>query len=145
MLSVYRCYYHVRVTKVLIYHKIILLFLFGFLQLMCKQLSTRIMLFRNPPFFRYHGVPSWPPVWTRTDGVENNRPQGEIGVLRTVQPSNVQPANRCFLHMDHEGSSYIGCLIVDDQAFCDHVVQLLQGCCNRPIAEIGNIELSHTF
>lgn len=103
------------------------------------------MLLRNHPLFRHHGVPSWPPVWTMTDGVENDRPRGEIGILRTVQPSNIQPADRCFLHIDHEGSSYIGCLMVENPAFCGQVVQLLQGCYNRPIAEIGSIELSPTF
>jgi hypothetical protein len=101
------------------------------------------MLLRNHPHFRYHGVPSWPPVWTPTDGGENDWPQGEIGVLKTVQPSSIQPADSCFLHIDHEGSAYIGCLMVDHQGFCEQVVQLLQRCCNRPIAEIGSIELSH--
>src|SRR5262245_2744978 len=103
------------------------------------------MLLRDHPLMVYRRVRSWPPVWTWTDGVENDRPRSEVGILRTVDPSNIQPADRCFLHIDHEGSSYIGCLMVEDQAFCDQVVQLLQGCCNRPIAEIGSIELSYTY
>ena len=100
------------------------------------------MPLREHPLFRHHNIPSWPPVWTWTGGVENDRPQGEIGILRKVEASNIQPTDRCFLHVDHEGSSYIGCLMVDDPAFCEQVVQLLEGCCNRTIAEIGSLDLS---
>ena len=72
------------------------------------------MLLREHPLMRYKGVPSWPPTWTWTDGLENKHPQGEIGVLKAVALSNIQPADRCFLYIEHEGSSYIGCLLFDD-------------------------------
>ena len=62
------------------------------------------MPLREHPLFRHHNIPSWPPVWTWTGGVENDRPQGEIGILRKVEASNIQPTDRCFLHVDHEGS-----------------------------------------
>ena len=103
------------------------------------------MLLRNHPLFRYHGVPSWPPVWTWTGGLEKNRPQGEIGVLKTVEVSRVLPADRCFLYIEHEGSFYIGCLLIDDYAFCDQIVKLLKGHCNCPIADIGSLDISHTL
>ena len=77
------------------------------------------MLLRDYPLISYRGIPSWPPVWTWTNGLENKRPRGEIGTLKAVTRSNVQPADRCFLYIDHEGSSYIGCLLVDDTAFAD--------------------------
>jgi hypothetical protein len=99
------------------------------------------MLLRDHPLFRYHNILSWPPVWTWTSGTKNKRPRGEIGILRRVELSNVQPADRCFLHIDQEGASYIGCLMFDDQVFCDQVFQLLLSCCNRSIAEIGSMEL----
>ena len=103
------------------------------------------MLLRNHPLFRYHGVLSWPPVWTWTDGVEHHRPKGEIGILRKVEPLDILPVDRCFLYIEHEGSSYIGCLMVDDQAFYNHVVTLLKNHCNQPISEIGNLAISHTL
>jgi len=103
------------------------------------------MLLRDHPFFRYRTVPSWPPVWTWTGGLEKNRPQGEIGILRRVELSNVLPADRCFIYIEHEGSSYIGCLLFDDEAFCRHMVKLLEGYLNRPIAEIGSLDLSYTL
>jgi hypothetical protein len=103
------------------------------------------MLLRDHPLMQYRGLPSWPPIWTWPDGVENNRPRGEIGILRSVRESLVQPANRCFLYIDHEGSSYIGCLLIEDHTFCGQIVKLLKGYCNRPIAEIGSLDLSHTL
>jgi hypothetical protein len=103
------------------------------------------MLLRDHPLMSYCGVPSWPPKWTWTGGPENNHPRGEIGILREVVLSNVLPrADRCFLYIDHDGSSYIGCLLIDD-AFCSQIAKLLQGCCNRPIAEIGSLNLSHNL
>jgi hypothetical protein len=77
--------------------------------------------------------------------LENDRPRGEIGILRKVELSNVLPADRCFLYIEYEGSSYIGCLLLDDSTFCGQVATLLKGCCNRPIAEIGGLDLSPNF
>jgi hypothetical protein len=97
------------------------------------------MFLRNHPLLNYQGVPSWPPVWTFTGGLENGRPRrGEIGILREVTISSVEPADRCFLHIEHEGSTYVGCLLIEDQVFCDQIVTMLQGHLNRPIAEIGS-------
>jgi hypothetical protein len=78
-------------------------------------------------------------------GPENKHPQGEIGILRRVVPSNIQPVERCFLHIDYEGSKYIGCLLIDDSFFCTQIAELLQHYCNRPIAEIGSIDIAHTL
>jgi hypothetical protein len=103
------------------------------------------MLLRDHPLMSYHGVPSWPPVWTWTDGREKKRQQGEIGILKAVTISNVQPADRCFLYIEHEGSSYIGCLLFDDTSFCGQVAKLLKGYYNRSIAEIGSLDLSSTL
>ena len=100
------------------------------------------MLLREHPLFRYHGVPSWPPVWTWTGGLKKDRPTGEIGILRRVELSNILPADRCFIDIEHEGSSYIGCLLFDDSTFCGQIAKLLEGYCNCPIAEIGSLDLS---
>ena len=91
----------------------------------------------------YHGIPSWPPVWTFVRGVEKKHPRREeIGILKEVTISNIQPADRCFLHIEHEGSTYIGCLLVEDPVFCSQIVTLLQGYLNRPVAEIGSLNIS---
>jgi hypothetical protein len=103
------------------------------------------VLLRDHPGLSYHGLHSWPPVWTWIGGTENKRPQGEIGILRQVIESRIELADRCFLYIDHEGSSYMGCLLIEDSAFCREIVKLLQGRLNRPLAEIGNLDLSSTL
>ena len=103
------------------------------------------MLLRDHPLFSYRGVRSWPPTWTWTRGLDNTRPRGEIGILREVVPSHILPADRCFLYIAHEGSEYIGCFLFADTAFCDQIVKLLRAHRNRPVSEIGNIDLKHTL
>jgi hypothetical protein len=103
------------------------------------------MFLRDHPLISYRGIPSWPPAWTWIDGGEDKHPRGEIGILRMTLLSKIQPANRCFLLISYEGASYIGCLLFDDYVFCDQVTKLLQRHCNRPIAEIGNIDFAHTL
>ena len=103
------------------------------------------MLLRDHPLMSYYGFPSWPPTWTWVDGGQNKHPQGEVGILREILLSNINPAGKCFLSIDHEGSTYMGCLLIDDHAFCAQIVKLLQDCCNRPIAEIGSLDISYTL
>jgi len=91
------------------------------------------------------GVPNWPPTWTWIDGLEDKHPRrGEIGILKRVALSKVLPANS-YLYIDHQGSSYLGSLRFDDRAFCRQITEILQFCCNRSIAEIGGLDVSHTF
>src|SRR5215510_10371082 len=102
------------------------------------------MLLRDHPLMMYRRLPNWPPVWLCTDGYDQ-RPKGEIGILKAVFRSAMQPTNRCFLLIRHEGSEYLGCLLFDDEAFCRQVMELLKGHCNRSIAEIGRINLAYTL
>jgi hypothetical protein len=103
------------------------------------------MLLRDHPLMRYRGIPNWPPSWLWIDGLENKRPRGEVGILKAVELSNVQPATRCFLQIDYKGSTYMGCLLFDDEIICGQITKILQGYCNRPIAEIGSLDLSYTL
>ena len=103
------------------------------------------MLLRDHPLISYRGIPSWPPAWTWIDGGEDKHPTGEIGILRTTLLSKIQPANRCFLLISYEGSSYIGCLMFEDTGFCRHTAEVLRSRCNHPIAEIGSIDLAYTL
>jgi hypothetical protein len=103
------------------------------------------MWLRNHPLMQYHHIPSWPPVWTWIGGAENKKPRGEVGILDEVVLSNIRPLDRCFLYIEHEGSTYLGCLLIDDEVFCSQVANLLKGYYNHPIAEIGSINLAHTL
>jgi hypothetical protein len=103
------------------------------------------MVLRDHLLMRYHGVSNWPPAWSWIGGMENKRPTGEIGILKSVEPSHVLPHNRCFLSIDYEGSSYMGCLLFDDVGFCRQITEILQFCCNRSIVDIGSLDLSFTL
>jgi hypothetical protein len=103
------------------------------------------MLLPEHPLMSYHRVPNWPPTWMWIDGEEDKRPRGEIGTLKAVTLSKLKPANCCYLYIDHEGPSYVGSLLFDDSAFCSQIVKLLQSYRNRPVAEIGKIDLAHTL
>jgi hypothetical protein len=92
----------------------------------------------------YHGVRNWPPAWTWIDGAEDKHPKGEIGILRMVLLSKTRPADRCILLIRYEDSCYLGCLLFENQAFCQ-MTSVLQESCNRPISEIGDLDLSHTL
>jgi hypothetical protein len=103
------------------------------------------MMLRDNPLISYKGNRSWPPVWAWIDGEEDKQPEGEVGILRTTLLSKIQPANRCYLLTSYEDSSYIGCLLFDDHAFCKHLSGVLRFCCNRSIAEIGSLDLTYTL
>ena len=100
------------------------------------------MLLREHPLFIYHGMLSWPPVWTWICGGDNEHPRGEVGILKRVETSNVLPADRCFLYIDYEDSSYIGCLLCADHAFCSQIVRILEANLNKTIAQIGSLDIS---
>jgi hypothetical protein len=103
------------------------------------------MQLRDHPLMSYRGNRSWPPAWVWIDGREEQRPKGEVGILTSVLSSKIQRADRCFLLIFYEASSYLGCLLFDDKMFCRQITKLLRTYCNRPIAEIGSLDLSHTL
>ena len=81
------------------------------------------MLLRDHPLMTYRGLHNWPPVWSCTDG-RNQHPKGEVGTLKAVFRSDMQPPNRCFLLISHEGSEYLGCLLFDDQPQIEEAIRL---------------------
>jgi hypothetical protein len=81
--------------------------------------------------------------WTWVNGVENKFPRGEVGILKWMGLSGIEPTDRCYLYIEHEGSTYLGCLLFDDHAFCRYIAKLLETYCNRPIAEIASLDLNH--
>lgn len=103
------------------------------------------MNLRNHPLMSYRGIPNWPPTWVWIDGPEEKSPKGELGILKSVLSSKIQRADRCFLLIFYEDSSYLGCLLFDDEVFCCEIMKLLQAHCNRPIAEIGALDVTHTL
>ena len=103
------------------------------------------MELRNHPMMRYCGVSNWPPIWTWRGGGENTqpRPRGEVGTLRDVFLSKIQPNLRIFLIMDHEDQEYIGCLLFNDKTVCGQIYDLLKDQCGRSLEEIGNLNIDY--
>jgi len=88
---------------------------------------------------------SWPPVWWARADREKKQVRGEIGILKAVQPYDIEPADRLYLLIEHEGAEYLGILLVDDYALCQQVFNLIAKHCGQTIGEIGDIDLSHTL
>jgi hypothetical protein len=70
---------------------------------------------------------------------------GEIGILTRFLVNNIPSTRRCFLYMRHEQASYLGCIFIADIVFFEKIVKILEGYLNRPISEIGSIDVTHTL
>jgi hypothetical protein len=103
------------------------------------------MVLRDHPLMTYRGNRSWPPAWLWTVGYENTYPQGEVGILKAVLRSHLQPLDRCFLILEHCGGEYVGALLLNDPAFCVEIVEVLMQHLGGTIQEIGDIDLNYTL
>jgi hypothetical protein len=99
---------------------------------------------RNHPRMSYRKVPSWPPSWVWISGSEDKQPKGEVGILKQVRMVNGHPiVHRCFLWMEYEDGTYLGCLLLDNLSFCKQLSRLLEKNVGRSVKEIGGLDLSH--
>jgi|SRR5262245_40101508 len=103
------------------------------------------MLLRDHPLMTYKGNRSWPPAWLWVAGYDNTHPQGEVGILKAVVRSRIQPHDRCFLVVEHYGAEYVGALLLNDPAFCRGIFDILNAHVGETVEEIGNIDLSYTL
>jgi hypothetical protein len=102
------------------------------------------MLLRDHPLLTYKRSRSWPPTWLWRGGNETSNPKGEVGILKDVIPSAIEPYDRCFLIMEHRGAEYIGALLLSDTSFCQEIFGVLVQNRGKPIQEIGSVNLRHT-
>jgi hypothetical protein len=100
------------------------------------------MLLRNHPLMSCYGIPSWPPKWILIKGPGAGRLTGEIGILTRILVNDLPSTRRCFLYTHHEESFYLGCIFITDRTFFTQIVKILEDCLNRPISEIGSIDLA---
>lgn len=103
------------------------------------------MKLRDHPLMTYKGVSSWPPAWLWTAGYDTTHPTGEVGILKAVLRSHMEPHDRCFLVMEHCGAEYVGTLLLSNPSFCQELFEMLSGHVGKTIQEIGDIDLSDTF
>ena len=103
--------------------------------------STVAIKLRCHPLMSYRGVSNWPPVWTWIDGEEIKHAEGEVGILKEVKLSNVRPADRILMLIEHEKDRYIGCVPFDNYFFCRMILPLLEQYRSHSLQEIGELEL----
>jgi hypothetical protein len=96
----------------------------------------------TPVFLRYSKLA---PTWMLLKGIGPSRLTGEFGILKGIRANDLSSTRRCFLYMQHEESSYLGCLLFHDIAFSRQITALLQCYCDHSIAAIGSLDLDHTF
>jgi hypothetical protein len=111
---------------------------FGFI-----QLEVSCMKLRDHPLLSYKGISSWPPTWLWGGGDRYVHAIGEMGVLKDVFLCSVEPYEKCFLIMEHEGRKYIGTLLLRDPTFCEEIYAVLIERRGTAIQEIGEIELDY--
>jgi hypothetical protein len=100
-----------------------------------------IMELRKHALMSYRSRPNWPPRWVWLGGKQNERPKGEVGVLKEVSRYPHLSADGLTLVMEYNGSAYMGLLLFDDFAFSRKIHDLLKDLRGRPISEIGSLEV----
>ncbi len=93
----------------------------------------------------YRGAPNWPPKWLWTSGAGNLSPTGEVGILKDLQLYELQPPDRFFLTIEHDGALYMGCLLFDDSMACRKIYNVLERHRGQSIAFIGGLDLPALF
>ena len=101
------------------------------------------MQLREHPLMKYHGIDNWPPVWTWRGRDRTRNLRGEVGIVRDVFLSSVEPIKRLFLIVEHQGNEYIGCVLFDDPAFCAQIYRLLAAHCGESVRRLGDLEVEH--
>ena len=101
------------------------------------------MELRHHPLLSYHGIPSWPPVWSPAKPREGKQLlkvlKGEIGVLKYTLANAT--SEKCFLVIEYDHIPYVGCLLCSDLAFSTQLASILHTQSGRTIQEIGDLDL----
>jgi hypothetical protein len=106
-----------------------------------------VMELRNHPLMSVRGHRSWPPVWVWIGGRPDQHPEGEIGVLKAVRHTVRPPIrwDRLFLVMEDADALYVGCILLDDEAFCESLFHKLNDHLGKSVEQIGELDVSSAF
>jgi hypothetical protein len=99
------------------------------------------MELRKHPLMSYRGRPNWPPRWVWLGGKKNERPTGEVGVLKEVSRYSLLSSDGLTLIIEYNESAYMGLLLFDDFGVSRKIHDLLKTLRDRPIAEIGSLDI----
>src|SRR5262249_8319487 len=103
------------------------------------------MLLREHPLMTYGGVRSWLPHWLCKAGYHSTHPIGEVGILRDVIPSNIEPHPTCFFLMENQGAGDFGAFFFSDGGTLRKVYDVLIQHRGKTMQEIGSIDLAPTL
>jgi hypothetical protein len=95
---------------------------------------------RDHPLLKYQSVQNWPPVWTRGTEPIVKPVKGEVGVLKEVHYDS-GTSNKCFLVIDYQFQSYIGCITWPTRSFGTQLTHFLRGHIGRSIKDIGDLRV----
>src|SRR5262245_43177102 len=105
------------------------------------------MKLRDHPLMSNRGTRNWPPTWNKIGGgsiaVPGEIQRGEIGILKRVLLSQIEPYARCYLSIEFNRMDYMGTLVFDDAMFCRQIYELLKQHCGESIKEIGDLDVSY--
>ena len=113
-------------------------------RLICDLFDVAIVQLRSHPGLFLGGKLSWPPLWANTNRDVRSTRWGEIGVLLKAYTTD-KVGKTCYLVMGHESETYIGALILENVALCQHLCSVLQRNIGRTISEIGSLDLAYTL
>jgi hypothetical protein len=99
------------------------------------------MELRKHPLMSYRGRPNWPPRWVWLGGKKNERPTGEVGVLKEVSKYSLLSSDGLTLVIEYNESAYMGLLLFDDFGVSRKIHELLKTLRDRPISEIGSVDM----
>jgi hypothetical protein len=97
------------------------------------------MKLKDHPHMQYHNLPNWPPTYLTGDYRQETIE--EFGILRGVT-LDTSMSNRCFLMVEMQGCGYVSWLKFDNSAFRARFVNTINVHLNRPMKEIGELEVS---
>jgi hypothetical protein len=92
---------------------------------------------------RIRDLQNWPPVWVRLGRTNATKPKtlrAEVGYLHDVRRYLDRPG-KLFLTMDHDATTYVGCLPFDDHSFCEKAFEYLRRCCGMEIENVGSSDM----
>src|SRR5688572_3476290 len=94
----------------------------------------------NIPKWRGHS--NWPPVWNGPHGPGNPLPQGDVGVLKEVQPGAATlVGTRCLLVMTHNEQDYFGTLVFEDEESHKRICAVFTENIGSAISAIGSVDI----
>ena len=85
----------------------------------------------------WRGLPMWPPEWTILD-----QGAGEEGVLEAVHLRHDLRTTLISVVANHLGDIRTGIIVLEDSTLLEMVYRKLQQHVGRPLAEIGDLEIT---